>query len=281
MKFGISSYVWVSPFSNSTFSQLDKAKLYGFDIYEIGVENPSAFDVFALKKYADKVGIQVNICGTFSESRDISSDNEEYRNEGMVYIRKIIEYASILGSRFVAGPMYAATGRTRLASAEEKQRQMSFVVENLKELCDYASELGVVLALEPLNRFETDFMNTVDQGLHVIKLVERENLGFLLDIFHMNIEEKSIIATIHKAGKHIFNFHACANDRGIPGEDSFDWKAIAQALQDVGYDGAITIESFTNEIKDIARAVSLWRPLAPSQDILAKKGLAFLKETFK
>lgn len=281
MKFGISSYVWVSPFSNSTFSQLDKAKEFGFDIYEIGVEDPDSFDVRELKKYADKIKIQVNICGTFSESRDISSDNPQYREEGINYIQKLIEYASILGSSFVAGPMYAATGRTRLASSEEKKQQTSYVVENLKLVCEYALERRVVLAMEPLNRFETDFMNTVDQGLQVIDLVGMPNLGFLLDTFHMNIEEKNIVAAIHKAGNRIFNFHACANDRGIPGEDSFDWKAIAQALRDVGYHGAITIESFTTDIKDIARAVSMWRPLAPSQDILARQGLAFLKETFE
>ena len=281
MKFGISSYVWVSPFSNNTFSQLDKAKEFGFDIYEIGVEDPTSFDVHALKTYADTVGVQVNICGTFSENRDISSDNAQYRQEGAAYIKKLIEYAAILGSPFVAGPMYAATGRTRLASDEEKQQQTTYVVETLKMLCDYALERGILLAMEPLNRFETDFMNTVDQGLQVIELVGKPNLGFLLDTFHMNIEEKSIVGAIHKAGERIYNFHACANDRGIPGEDSFDWKAIAQALRDVSYDGAITIESFTTEIKDIARAVSLWRPLAPSQDILAKQGLAFLKETFK
>jgi D-psicose/D-tagatose/L-ribulose 3-epimerase len=281
MNFGISSYVWVSPFSNKTLSQLDKAKKLGFDIYEIGVEDPNSFDPFVLKAYADKVGIQVTICGAFGERRDIGSDNSEYRKEGMDYIRTLIDYAKIVGSPYVAGPMYAATGRTRLATREEKKCQTDFVIQNLKTLCDYASVNGVSLALEPLNRFETDFMNTVDQGLALIDSVGKENLGFLLDTFHMNIEEKSIENAIRKAGRHIMDFHACANDRGTPGEDHFDWNAIKKALKDVNYEGAVVIESFTTDIKEIAKAVSLWRPLANSQDELATKGLAFLKETLK
>jgi D-psicose/D-tagatose/L-ribulose 3-epimerase len=281
MNFGISSYVWVSPFSDKTLSQLDKAKKLGFDIYEIGVEDPNAFDPFALKTYADKIGIQVTICGAFGERRDISSDNNAYRQEGITYIRTLIDYAKIVGSPYVAGPMYAATGRTRLASPEEKQRQHDYVVENLKSLCDYASINGVSLALEPLNRFETDFLNTVEQGLDLIDSVKKENLGFLLDTFHMNIEEKNIENAIRKAGRHIIDFHACANDRGTPGEDHFDWNAINKALKDVNYEGAVVIESFTTDIKEIAKAVSLWRPLANSQDELATKGLAFLKEALK
>jgi D-psicose/D-tagatose/L-ribulose 3-epimerase len=281
MKFGVSSYVWVSPFSDDTLSQLEKAKGIGFDIYEIGVEDPSSFNPVNVKANADKIGIQVTICGAFGEQRDISSEKKEYREEGLRYIRTLIDYAKIVGSPYVAGPMYAATGKARLATAEEKARQRSYAVENLRLLCDYAAKSGVCLALEPLNRFETDFLNTVDQGLDLIGEVGKENLGFLLDTFHMNIEEKSIGQAIRKAGNRIFDFHACANDRGTPGEDHFDWAAIATALKEVGYDGAVVIESFTTDIKEIAKAVSLWRPLAKSQDELATKGIAFLKEALK
>jgi D-psicose/D-tagatose/L-ribulose 3-epimerase len=82
------------------------------------------------------------------------------------------------------------------------------------------------------------------------------------------------------AGDRIFDFHACANDRGTPGEDSFDWLAIDQALADVDYQGPAVIESFTTDLTEIARAVSLWRPLAESSGVLAKNGLAFLRGIF-
>lgn len=277
MKYGISSYVWVSPFSDNTLDQLRHAKALGFDVYEIGVEDPKSFTVEKVKEEADKVGIAVRVCGAYGMSRDIGSENEAYRKEGSAYTKTLIDMAAVLGSPYVAGPMYAATGKARLASEEEKRRQRKYVIENMKELCDYAMQKGVKLAMEPLNRFETDFMNTVEQGLELIEEVGAENLGFLLDTFHMNIEEKSMEQAIRCAGKKIFNFHACANDRGTPGEDHFDWDAIGQALKSAGYGGPVVIESFTTDITEIAKAVSLWRPLADSQDTLAKNGLIFLK----
>ena len=102
--------------------------------------------------------------------------------------------------------------------------------------------------MEPLNRFETDLINTVDQGLELLSDIGRENVGFLLDTFHMNIEEKNIPDAIRRAGKHIFEFHSCSNDRGTPGEDHLPWSEIAAALRGVEYEGPIVIEAFTPQI---------------------------------
>ena len=278
MKFGVSSYVWVSPFSNHTTEQLKHAKELGFDIYEIGVEDPSSFDPAYVKQEADMAGIQINICGAFGPERDISSDDSRYRDKGMEYIRTLIDMASVFGSPYVAGPMYAATGKARMASEEERTRQRAYAVDNLRDLAGYAATKGIRLALEPLNRFETDFLNTVDQGVELLDEIGCDNVGLLLDTFHMNIEEKSLGQAIRRAGSRLFDFHACSNDRGTPGQDHLDWDEISKALRDVGYDGAVVIESFTTDITEIAKAVSLWRPLAASQDVLALEGLKFLKE---
>jgi D-psicose/D-tagatose/L-ribulose 3-epimerase len=93
----------------------------------------------------------------------------------------------------------------------------------------------------------------------------------------MNIEEKSPADAIRVAGSHLVHMHACGSDRGSPGADHLDWHAIAGALREIGYEGAICIESFTSENETIALAASIWRPLAPSQDALARDGLYFLK----
>lgn len=277
MKYGISSFVWVSPFSNGTLNQLDHAKNIGFDIYEVAVENPKLIDVKLLKEYANKVPIKLYICGAFGTTRDISSENEEYRENGVDYIKTLIDMASYVSSPCVSGPMYSATGKTRLLSKKEKQEQTEHAVSNMNILAKYAKVKNVKLALEPLNRFETDFINTVEQGLEFIDKIGCDNVGFLIDTFHMNIEEKSIIEAIKLAGDKIYNFHACANDRGTPGEDHFDWKSIVKTLDLVNYNGPMIIESFTTSVLEIAKAVSLWRPLAKSQDDLARNGLYFLK----
>lgn len=279
-KIGASSYIWVSPFSTDNLDQLSHAKALGFDVYEIAVENPEVIDIDKVHEEALRVGIDVHICGAFGETRDISSDVPEYRDNGMAYIKTLIDMAQIVGSPYVAGPMYAAVGRTRLCTNEEKKRQTNYAADNIKRMAEYAANKGVNLALEPLNRFETDFINTVEQGLEFIQLVNSENVGFLLDTFHMNIEEKSLPYAIRMAKDKIFDFHSCANDRGTPGEDHFNWPAIRDALVDADYQGPVIIESFTPSIREIAKAVSMWRPLAKSSDILAQNGCKFLKSIF-
>jgi D-psicose/D-tagatose/L-ribulose 3-epimerase len=116
--------------------------------------------------------------------------------------------------------------------------------------------------------------------MELIRAVDHPSLGLLLDTFHMNIEERDIGAAIRLAGDRLFHFHACGNNRGTPGGDNIDWQSIRKALGDIGYDGAVSIESFTSANQTIAAAASIWRPLAHSQDDIAVDGLKFLQDLF-
>ena len=253
----------------------------GFDVLEICVEDPKTIDPHAILDAAATAGVEVLICGAFGPGRDISSEDLMVQEDGRKYIKECIDIASIVGSGLVSGPMYAAVGATKLLPPEERKKQWTRSADNMKIVADYASKRGVKLAIEPLNRFETDLINTVEQGLDFLNMINSEGVGFLLDTFHMNIEEKSITNAIRSAGKNIFNFHACANDRGTPGEDHLPWVEVFSALKDISYDGYAVIESFNINITEIAQAVSLWRPLAASDDDLAENGLKFLKRTHK
>jgi D-psicose/D-tagatose/L-ribulose 3-epimerase len=278
MKFGASTFIWVSPFSNQTLDLIDKVKNIGFDYLEICIEDPETIDVQTIRNHLNDSGVQALVCGAFGPNRDISSDNSEVRKHAVEYIKTCIDIAVELESPLVSGPMYSATGKTRLLSPDEKKQQWDWAAENMKIVADYAASKDIKLAVEPLNRFETDFINTVQQGLEFFEQVDRDNVGFLLDTFHMNLEEKDIAEAIKLAGSKIFNFHSCENDRGTPGTGHIPWNEVFQALKEISYDGPVVIESFTTEIKEIARAVSQWRPLAPSQDSLGEEGLQFLKK---
>jgi D-psicose/D-tagatose/L-ribulose 3-epimerase len=280
MRIGASTFIWVSPFSNRTLDLIDRVKAFGFDLIEICVEDPETIDVAAIGARARSAGIDVTICGAFGPDRDLSADDQAVRTAGLSYLRRCVDYAAALGSPFVSGPMYSAVGKTRLLEAPERRRQWDFAVVGLREAAGHAAERGVRLAIEPLNRFETDLVNTVDQGLQLVSDIGAENVGLLLDTFHMNIEEKDIPGAILRAAGHIVEFHACSNDRGAPGEDHLPWPQIAAALARARYEGPLVIEAFTPEIREIAKAVSIWRPLAASQDDLARDGLAHLRTVF-
>ena len=281
MQYGASTFIWTSPFSNRTLDLIDKVRAIGFDLIEICVEDPDTIDVAAIRARAAVADVAVTICGAFGPARDMSSEVGQVRKAALDYLKRCIDYAAELGSPFVSGPMYAAVGETRMLDEAARREQWRRAVASLEAAAAYAQSKGVKLAIEPLNRFETDLVNTVEQGLRLIREIAADNVGLLLDTFHMNIEEKDIPAAIRRASGRIVEFHASSNDRGAPGEDHLPWRAIAGALADVGYDGPVVIEAFTPEIKEIARAVSIWRPLAKSQDALAKDGLRHLRATFE
>ena len=280
MRFGASTFIWASPFSNRTLDLFDRVKAIGFDILEICVEDPATIDVSEIRREAARAGVSVTICGAFGPTRDLSSEDGTTRETGLAYVERCIDFAKELRSPFVSGPMYAATGVTRLLGDEARREQWERAVVSLKSVAAYAADRGVKLAIEPLNRFETDLVNTVDQGMRLVADIGADNVGLLLDTFHMNIEEKNIPAAIRRAAGRIVEFHACANDRGTPGEDHQPWAEIAAALRDAGFEGPVVIEAFTPEIKEIAKAVSIWRPLAASQDALAADGLKHLRTVF-
>jgi D-psicose/D-tagatose/L-ribulose 3-epimerase len=164
MRYGASTFIWVSPFSNKTLDLLDKAKAFGFDILEICVEDPDTLDASSIRAHADKAGVALTICGAFGPSRDLSSEQEEVRQNGLTYLKRCIDFASLLGSPFVSGPMYAAVGNARMLGPAAREAQWARAVASLKTAAAYAAERSVKLAIEPLNRFETDLVNTVDQG---------------------------------------------------------------------------------------------------------------------
>src|SRR5262249_33592754 len=159
---------------------------------EICIEDPETIDVAAINARAESAGLKVTVCGAFGPSRDLSASVEAIRHSALTYLKRCIDYARDLGSPFVSGPMYAGGGNTQLLNPADRALQWSRAVTSLKEAAQYAAERGVKLAVEPLNRFETDLVNTVDQGLKLIRDIDADNVGLLLDTFHMNIEEKDI-----------------------------------------------------------------------------------------
>jgi len=195
--------------------------------------------------------------------------------EDIAIVRKVEQRLKL-----VAGPIYSPTGVTGAISIDEREVLITRVIENLRPLLDHSASSGVGLAVEPLNRFETSLFNTVEQTMELIRAVDHPSLGLLLDTFHMNIEERDIGAAIRLAGDRLFHFHACGNDRGALGGDNIDWQSIRKTLGDIGYDGAVSIESFTSANQTIATAASIWRPLAHSQDDIAVDGLKFLQDLF-
>ena len=278
MRFGINTFVWVSPCTTRAVQDLaPKVRALGFDILEISVEDPALIDVKAVKHVLQENQLDAIVCGVFGPDRNICSPDPQPRENARKYIFWLIETAAELGSPTICGPMYSAVGKSHLEDSVDRQLEWQRAVAGIREMAEIAGQRGVRLAMEPLNRFETDMINVVSQGMKFIEETGMDNVGLHLDSFHMHLEEKNSGQAIRQAGDKVFHFHACENDRGIPGTGQVHWDDIRQALRDINYQGPVVIESFTDQVKEIARAVCIWREIAPSQDAIAQEGLSFLR----
>lgn len=279
MRLGINTFLFTSPFTNESTGLFKQFKRWGFDTVEIPVEDPSHIDPAHVKKQLDRHGLVCgSVCACMGPDRDLRGTPEQQQT-GLDYMMRLIDQMKALECPSLIGPVYSAVGRADAVPPEEYREQWRTVAGHLKTLCAYAERNGKQVCLEPLNRFETDFINTCDQGLKMIRDVASPALRLHLDTFHMNIEEKDQAKAIRKAGKHLGHFHACGSDRGTPGSDHIDWKGIAGALKGIRYQGDVVIESFTTDVKVIARAAAIWRRIEPTRNEIAVKGLKFLKKT--
>ena len=278
---GVNAWVWSSPVNTEEFGRLAPiVARMGFDLIEVGIEGTSDLDYRRAAEIAKANGLAVGVCAAMGPDRDLIHSDENIRTNGMGYLRHCIDAAQTLGAAHVCGPLYSAVGRTWQATDDERKRDVDLLVRQLGELAQYAGERGVWLGVEPLNRFETSFINLASQAIEVADRVDHPACGVMLDTFHMNIEEKSIGDAIRAAGKRMRQLHACENDRGAPGSGHVPWDEVAQACRDIGFNGPFVIESFTNKVKSIAKAAAIWRTFAESQDALAQNGLGHLRTLF-
>lgn len=279
MKFGVNTWVWVSPLTTAGIAELaPKVKQMGFDWFEVPLEGTEDIDYKQAAAVLRDNGLAVSVCAAMGPDRDLIHPDKAIRDNGMAYLKHCIDAVSTLGGTNVVGPLYSSVGRVWQMTGDERARDTDLVVQQLRILADYASAKGAVLGVEPLNRFETSFINLASQAIEVVDRVDRPACKVMLDTFHMNIEEQSLGAAIRAAGSRLAQVHSCENDRGAPGSGHIPWNDVAAALKDIGYNGPVVIESFTNKVKSIARAAAIWRSLAPSQDALATDGLKFLKQ---
>jgi D-psicose/D-tagatose/L-ribulose 3-epimerase len=279
---GINTWVWTSPLTDAALpALLETIAAAGFDGVELPLENAGDLDPHATASLLAEHGLSAWVVGAMAPGRDLVATSPATVAATQDYLRSCIDLAAAVRAPSVCGPFYAQTGRVWRMSPDEREAVYAEWREHLAPVADHARQRGVRLGIEPLNRYETSVVNTVDQALTglgpLLGTARDGGVGLALDTYHLNIEERSSADAIRTAGDHLVHVQVCGSDRGAPGGDQTDWPAVAGALDEVGYDGALTIESFTPDNASIAVAASIWRPLAASPEDLARDGLAFLR----
>jgi D-psicose/D-tagatose/L-ribulose 3-epimerase len=275
---GANAWIWVSPLTDERLADLaPRVRAWGFDLLELPIEQHGDWDPARAAEVLEEHGLRPTVCVAMGPGRELCAADAGTVASTQSFLRQCVDTAAVLGAGSIAGPIYASVGRTWRMTPEERRRCYAELRDGLRPVAEYGAERGVKVAIEPLVRYETSVINTVEQALEAIDGLPPEGCGLLVDTYHANVEEKDFAAAFTLAGDRLVHVHASANDRGAPGADHIDWPAFRDALRAAGYDGPVVIESFTAENETIATAASVWRPLAASQDAIAVDGLAFLR----
>ena len=278
--FGVSTWLWQSPFTSKSIELFPKIKQLGYDLVEIPVEDPLLIDAKEIKKALIDNDLKVSVCGAFGPTKDLTHNDSKIHRQCFDYLEQCFELCNIWGVDFLAGPMYSAVGKARMVSTEQRKKEWELAVTNLQKVCTMAYAHDLSIALEPLNRFESDMVNTAEDVMRLVTDINHSSARVLLDGFHMTIEEKNIRDAINTVGDKLIHVQVSENHRGIPGTGLTPWNDFKLGLDDINYSGGLVIESFTPEIKELAAAVCIWKTMAKSQDEFAQQGLKFLKQTF-
>ena len=277
MFFGIHSLLFKETFVDADLPVLDRCRRMGFDAVEIIPFDPDRFPAAKVRQAADDLGLVINTgYGMPPECNTISPD-PAVRRAGLELSKRLIDLSGAAGARVFGGVIYCGwgylTGKPRTAD------EWRWGIESTRVAAEYAASHapGLILGIETLNRFESHFLNVVDDALRFIAEVDMPNVRLHADTFHLIREEDDMAAAIERCGPRLGYFHACESHRGVPGTGMVPWLKVFEALRRIGYQGCLTIESFDPDMPKIAKLCCMWRKFADTPELLATEGLRFLR----
>jgi len=280
-KFGVDTFIWSEAFSEKDLWVIPKAKELGFEVLDISISKPDSFPTQLVKEKIKETGLEVVTTTTLNKETNLISPDPAIRANGIKFMKKMVDINVELGSQIIGGVVYAAWGY--LSGKPRTQQEWDWSVASMKEIASYARDTSeVAICAEPVNRFETHFLNIAEDAVRYCQEVGFDNVKVHLDSFHMIREETSFREAVKTCGKKYLGYvHVCENNRGIPGTGLVPWKEFLLALKEINYTGPLVIESFDPSFEELNRQCAIWRKLAESGEELAVQGLKHLKAVAK
>ena len=279
-RFGVHTMIWSERFAEKDLPLIEKAKSLGFEVLNISIR-PETFPTEMVKEKVKEVGIEIVATTALGKNANLIDPDPKIRRNGIEYLKQIVDINVQIGSRILGGVNYAAWGY--LTGRPRTEDEWNWSVESMREVGLYAkNKSDMIIAVEPVNRFETHFLNIAEDAVRYCKDVGTGNVKVHLDSFHMIREELSFTEAVEICGKEYLGFvHVCENNRGIPGTGLVPWKEFFTALKRINYTGPLVIESFDPSFQELNRLCAIWRKFAETGEELAVQGLKNLREIEK
>ena len=287
MKFGVHKLLWGDDFREEELETFFmQAESVGADAVELRPTDDmlrgSQEKIREIRNLSEKYHLELLFTFGFPREFNMLSGDSFVRDSAVEYLLKGVRCAAEAGSHEMGSAgLYAvwpaAYDNDRITPQNRRER-INRSIECIQKVMPTAERLGIQMNMEIVNRFESYIMNTVDEGLQYCKEVNSPNCSLLLDVFHMNIEEADLGASIRKAGNMVGHFHVSENNRAIPGFGGHvNWEEIGKALRDIHYDKYVTIEAAAIFEPASTYNMRLWRNLIPDTSI--KNRLKCLKDS--
>ena len=260
MKLGVHSATFVEDWSEDIRPYIKKCHEAGYKSIEVSLLGQDKMKAREIGFLASELNVEITCTTGLSVNEDITSFDNKIRLNGEKKLVEAIELTSLMNSSMLSGVVHCAWGISKEKGAN-KDIKFQNSANSLAKITNALEVNNIKLGIEPLNRYETDFINTVDEGLHLCSLINHSNVGLLLDVYHMNIEEKNICSSIKRAKNKLFHFHVAENDRGIPGSGTLDFDSIFETLKEINYSGYVTLEMFIQANKQTSKDLFTWRDI--------------------
>jgi len=279
VKAGFNLLLWTTHVGDAHLPLLEKLKATGYDgveipLFEGGIEH--------FRKLATVIADNGLACTTVTVMPDADhsaiSPEVKSREGALDHLKWAIECSAALGSEVLCGPFHQPLAVFSGSGPTEDEKAWGAEVH--RAAAEIAAEAGLTLALEPLNRFECYFLNTMADARAYVQRVGHPAFGALYDTFHANIEERDPVGVIRATADVIRHVHVSENDRGTPGKGHVPWPATFRALRAAGYDGWLTIEAFGQALPALAAATKVWRDFFPAREEVYEHGLKLMRDTW-
>ncbi|MBL8134097.1 MAG: sugar phosphate isomerase/epimerase [Anaerolineae bacterium] len=273
---GIEIFYWLQNWSDDQVACFGRARDIGFDAVEISLISGPDTPVAAMRAELARLGLTVYASMGLPLEKDITSPDASVRRGGIEHLKRCVEAAARLGSPILGGLPHVPWLQFPPDTDLRPYRERSALA--MREVAQTASDLGLTLCIELINRFETYICNSVGEGLTYLNIVDHPAVKLQLDTYHMNMEEDDLGEAIRMAGSHVGHFHCADSNRKPPGGGHIHWTTIREALDAVGYAGPLVVECFPNPDAETGRTVSTWRPLVTDYDADITRALRLLRD---
>jgi D-psicose/D-tagatose/L-ribulose 3-epimerase len=278
-KLGCHALVWVGGWSNEECeSAISRTKAAGYDLIEMVALDPTKLDTAFTRDTLQKHGIEGTCSLGLGDSNDINSEDMAKVKKGEETLLGALKFVEGVGGKFLGGVIHSAL---RKYSVETTPKARANSVSVIKQIAKEAQKSGITIALEPVNRYETNLLNTAQQTVDFINEVGEPNVMVHLDVYHCNIEEDGYRNPILACGDRLGYVHIGESHRGYLGTGTIDFAKFFDALAEVDYGGYITFESFSSAVVDpkLSMMLGIWRNLWSDSMDLAVKAREFMQNS--